>query len=120
VCLYSLETIEALREEGHRIAPGATGENLTVAGLDWRRLAPGDRLVIGQSVQLEITSYTEPCRLNAQWFRDGNVERIAQDMHPGWSRLYARVLQEGIVQKGDSVGVEHRTTTDLRMMSEPR
>jgi MOSC domain-containing protein YiiM len=27
VCLYAIELIEALRAEGHSIAPGATGEN---------------------------------------------------------------------------------------------
>ncbi|MFQ5932273.1 MAG: MOSC domain-containing protein, partial [Nitrospiraceae bacterium] len=29
VCLFSLEVIEALQAEGHSIAPGASGENLT-------------------------------------------------------------------------------------------
>ncbi|HET9962167.1 MAG TPA: MOSC domain-containing protein [Nitrospiraceae bacterium] len=106
VCLYSLETIEALREEGHTIAPGAAGENLTLAGLEWRRLAPGDRMTIGDEVRLEITSYTAPCRQNARWFNDGFVGRIAQERHPGWSRLYARVLREGYVRAGDPVSVE--------------
>ena len=35
VCLYSLELIEALKQEGHPIAPGSSGENFTLAGLDW-------------------------------------------------------------------------------------
>jgi MOSC domain-containing protein YiiM len=109
VCLYSLEVIEALRGEGHSIRPGSTGENLTVTGLDWSHLAPGDRLVIGVHVRLELTSYTTPCRLNAQWFRDGNVSRIAQEVCPGWSRLYARVLTEGVVKTGDAVVIEALT-----------
>jgi len=29
--------------------------------------------------------------------------RVAQKVHPGWSRLYARVLREGSVQIGDAV-----------------
>ena len=106
VCLYSLEMIESLRAEGHRIEPGSSGENLTVAGLDWLRLAPGDRLMIGEQVRLELTSYTTPCRLNAQWFKDGNFHRIAQEAHPGWSRLYARVLNEGMVKPGDAVVID--------------
>lgn len=105
VCLYSLEVIDALRAEGHSIAPGCSGENLTLAGLDWQQLKPGDRLTIGATVQLEITSYTTPCRLNGQWFKDGAYGRIAQDAYPGWSRLYARVLCEGIVTQGDVVCV---------------
>ena len=107
VCLYSMEVIQTLRAEGHSIGPGSAGENLTIAGLDWARLEPGDRLSLGEKVQLEITSYTAPCRLNGQWFKDGNFERMAQEAHPGSSRLYARVLAEGIVRQGDQVRVHH-------------
>lgn len=103
VCLYSLEVIEALRAEGHSIGPGSAGDNLTIAGLDWARLSPGDHLSIGNHVQLEIMSYTTPCRLNGQWFKDGDSTRMAQEAHPGWSRLYARVLVEGEVGTGDQV-----------------
>jgi len=106
ICLYSLEVIEALRAEGHSIGPGSSGENLTLAGLDWVHLAPGDRLAIGEQVRLELTEYTTPCRLNAQWFTDGEFRRIAQERHPGWSRLYARVLHEGVVKTGDAVVLE--------------
>ncbi len=108
VCLYSLEVIEALRTEGHSIGPGSSGENLTLAGLEWSQVKPGDRLTIGGTVQLEIMSYTTPCRLNGQWFKDGDYGRIAQDLYPGWSRLYARVLREGTVSQGDEVLLEWR------------
>jgi MOSC domain-containing protein YiiM len=105
VCLFSLEVIEALRTEGHVIAPGASGENLTLAGVDWPRLQRGVRLSVGE-VRLEITSYTAPCVHNARWFRDGEFSRISQKKHPGWSRVYARVLGEGVVRQGDPVSVE--------------
>ena len=108
ICLFSLEVIEALQAEGHSIKPGSSGENLTVAGLNWAQLKPGDRLRIGDAVRLEIVKYTEPCRFNAQWFRDVNFNRINQKKHPGWSRLYARVLAEGVVRSGDVVTVETR------------
>lgn len=111
VCLFSLEVIEALRAEGHSIGPGSSGENLTLAGLDWFLMRPGDRLRIGEQVQLEITSYTTPCRYNAQWFKGGDYERIAEESHPGWSRLYARVLHEGTVRPGDRVVVERTNET---------
>ena len=106
VCLYSLEVIEALQAEGHAVAPGSCGENLTLAGLDWARLKPGDRLRIGTDVRLEVTNYTVPCNQQTQWFKDGNFTRISQKKHPGWSRLYARVLAEGVVRPEDVVTVE--------------
>jgi uncharacterized protein (TIGR00251 family) len=106
VCLFSLEVIQALQAEGHGIQPGSSGENLTVAGLNWRDVRPGVRLRIGSSVKLEVMSYTAPCKHNARWFRDGDFTRISQKHHPGWSRLYARVLAEGTVRPGDPVEIE--------------
>jgi MOSC domain-containing protein YiiM len=102
VCVFSLEVIQALRAEGHPIAPGSTGENLTLAGLDWFALKPGDRIRVG-SVRLELVSYTAPCVHNGRWFLHENFSRISQKKWPGWSRLYARVLIEGVIRMGDPV-----------------
>ncbi|RMH02864.1 MAG: MOSC domain-containing protein [Nitrospirae bacterium] len=112
VCLFSRERIEALIQEGHPIAPGACGENLTLQGVDWAHLAPGDRLRIGDTLELEITRYTEPCRKNARWFREEHYRRIDHRIYPGWSRLYARVLVEGMVRVGDPVWVKPRVTQE--------
>jgi MOSC domain-containing protein YiiM len=106
VCLFSLERIDALRAEGHPIAAGSSGENLTLVGVNWDTLKPGVRLRIGESVRLEIVSYTSPCEHNARWFRDGDFSRISQKRYPGWSRLYARVLTEGLIKRGDPVSLE--------------
>lgn len=106
VCLYSLDVIERLQDEGHSIEPGFSGENLTLAGLDWELVQPGVRLTVGPEVELEVTSYTVPCSHNARWFHDGDYQRISQKKHPGWSRVYAKVLKEGVVRPGDQVGVQ--------------
>jgi MOSC domain-containing protein YiiM len=103
VSLYAIERIEALRAEGHPIAPGTTGENLTVAGLDWDSLEVGARLSIGQEVEIEITGYAAPCENIAESFEDQEFKRMSQKLHPGWSRLYARILNEGTVSPGDAV-----------------
>jgi MOSC domain-containing protein YiiM len=68
VCLFSEELIAALQAEGHPIAAGTIGENLTIGGISWNQMVPG-----------------------------------AQKVNPGWSRLYARVLKEGVVRLGDRV-----------------
>ncbi len=106
VCIFALEVIEALRKEGHSIVPGAAGENFTVAGLDWKHIEPGTKLSVGIEVKLEVLSYTAPCSQNTCWFADGDFSRLSQKIHPGRSRVYARVLTEGIVRQGDPVVVE--------------
>lgn len=104
VSLFSAEVIAALGAEGHPIAPGTTGENLTVSGVPWREVVPGAELRVGP-VRLVVTSYTVPCGKIAASFSDGDSERISQELHPGWSRVYARVLEPGSVRVGDPVVV---------------
>lgn len=106
VCVFALEVIEALRKEDHSIAPGSAGENFTLAGLDWKHIDPGTKLRVGNEVKLEVLSYTSPCKHNACWFKDEDYSRISQKKHPGWSRVYARVLAEGVVKQGDKVVIE--------------
>ena len=103
VCLFSREIIDRLRDEGHPIEPGSTGENLTISGLDWERVMPGCRLKFEGGVELEITSYTEPCSTIRDAFADKNSKRIKQELHPGESRVYAKVLSEGDIAVGEGV-----------------
>jgi MOSC domain-containing protein YiiM len=103
VSLYSSDLIEALEAEGHPIAPGTAGENLTLSGLDWARLVPGAVLRVGASVRLEVTRYAEPCANIRGSFVDGQYGRISSKAHPGWSRVYTRVLEPGPVRVGDPV-----------------
>ena len=101
VCLYSMEMIRALRAEGHDLVPGAIGENVTLEGLDWAALVPGRHLLLGESVLLAITRYTSPCANIIRSFKEGYFGRVSQKRHPGWSRVYARVLIEGTIRRGD-------------------
>jgi MOSC domain-containing protein YiiM len=103
VCLFAAEAIRALTAEGHAVAPGTLGENVTVDGLDWASVTPGERLLLGAGVLLEITRYTSPCLKIAPAFSDHNFSRVSQKIHPGWSRVYARVLVPGLLRKGDRI-----------------
>lgn len=103
LCLWSLERIAALQAEGHPVAPGTAGENLTIAGLDWDLVVPGVRLLLGEGVLAEVTRYTTPCKTIRGSFRDGDFTRIHHVRFPGWSRVYARVLAGGVLRPGDAV-----------------
>ena len=105
LCLFSLERILELQAEGHPIFPGAVGENVTLSGLDWSQLNPGVRLMLGDEVTVEITSYTTPCNTIPAFFVDGKYQRISQKIHPGWSRVYARVLNGGTLRVGQPVEI---------------
>ncbi|PQV64403.1 MOSC domain-containing protein [Abditibacterium utsteinense] len=104
VCLYSLEIIEKLQAEGHSIAPGSIGENLTISGFNWNEIVPGVKLQIGAAL-VEITDYTRPCFKIKASFKDGEFMRPWQKTHPGESRVYAKILTEAVVHEGDEVFV---------------
>lgn len=103
LCLYSLERLLALQAEGHPTFSGAFGENLTLSGLDWTQMEPGQRYRLGEQVLIEITRYTTPCNNLIPFFADGDYGRISQTKYPGWSRAYARVLAGGSLRPGDPV-----------------
>jgi len=103
VCLYSVELMRRLNAERHNIAPGSRGENVTLEGVDTTALEPGDVLRLGPEVVLQISAYTTPCKKIAHNFAGGDYSRLSAKLHPGESRLYARVLAEGSLAVGDPV-----------------
>jgi MOSC domain-containing protein YiiM len=105
VSLFSRDVIERLRGEGHPIAPGTAGENVTIEGLDWALVEPGTQLEFEGGVVLEITAYCTPCGKIRASFVNGTIHRINQQDHPGESRVYARVVREGVLREGESVRV---------------
>ncbi len=119
LCLFALERIETLAAEGHPIGPGATGENVTIQGVEWDRVVPGSRLRLGETVLIEVTGYTEPCWKNAQWFLDGDFSAMGQETRPGFSRVYARVLEGGDLRPGDAVELLASSTAERIERTQP-
>jgi MOSC domain-containing protein YiiM len=103
VCLFPSEAIRVLAAEGHSIRAGVIGENVTTEGLDWNLVVPDAHLLLGRQVLLQVTRYTAPCVNIAGVFLDRQYSRVSQKRHPGWSRVYARVLAGGELRTGDPV-----------------
>ena len=105
VSILGIEAIERVAAEGHPIAPGTVGENLTTQGFDVSALAPGTRLVIGDEVELELADHAGPCETIRDSFRGGRFARLNGAKHPNDSRMYARVIIEGSVRPGDPIAI---------------
>ncbi len=105
LCLWGMEQIQEIKDEGHSVAPGLTGENITTEGLDLANIPFDTKLALGDTVVIQLTKYTVPCRKNAQWFLDGNIGRMDSDFHPQSSRVYASVLTGGTLRTGDTITV---------------
>lgn len=111
VSILGIEAIRRVAAEGHPIAPGTTGENLTIEGIDVSMLEPGTRLAIGAEVVLEIAKATSPCRTIRHSFSDLRFGRLSIQVHPADSRMYARVIREGLVCPGDPIRLSPRSGT---------
>lgn len=104
VCLWSTEVIDAFRADGHPLAPGLAGENITTTGISWERVVPGVLLEAGSAL-LEVSAYAVPCRKNAPWFTGGHFG-LMHHRHGFVSRAYATVVRPGTVAIGDPVVLE--------------
>ncbi len=106
VCLFAIEAIERVRADGHPdVLPGSVGENLTTEGIELALLPVGTRLGVGDEVVLEISGPANPCDVIKGAFARGKSGRISILLHPEDSRMYARVLAEGMVRTGDVIHV---------------
>ena len=104
LCLWSNEVIEALRTQGHPIAPGLAGENVTIRGLPWADVRAGVRLRVG-TVLCEVSAYALPCFQNKPWFTDGDFGAMHHE-RGHVSRVYATVLEPGTIATGDDASLE--------------
>ena len=93
VSLIDVETLEKLS-----IPPGAVKENITTRGLDFRRLEAGQHLRIGGSL-LEIALPCDPCS------RMDEIRRGLQEELRGQRGWLCRVLESGVIRRGDAIEV---------------
>lgn len=80
---------------------------VSVYGIEWSSVVPGVDLRIGP-VRLRVTGYAAPCTNIRHSFADRQFTRISQKLHPGWSRVYTRVLEGGTIRPGDTVEIVER------------
>lgn len=95
---------------GAPLADGMFGENLTTSGIDVNAAEVGERWRVGSAL-FEVASVRIPCNEFKGWMGESGldnarwVKRFTAVARPG---PYLRVVEEGTLQAGDEVVVEHR------------
>lgn len=79
---------------------GMFGENLTIEGLDERKMHIGDTYQVGSAI-VQVSEPRRPCYKFG--LRFGTQELLKQFMFTTYCGAYVRVLQEGIVRPNDTV-----------------
>ena len=89
---------------------GMFGENLTVSGLNEDLLYVGDIYTLG-TAKIQITEPRQPChKLGIRFGDQGVIQEFINYGHPG---TYVRILEEGEVNTGDEMILEHSDPNPL-------
>jgi len=101
--LFSLEKSLEIQKAGIAMFVGGMGENFSIAEMDWQTIEVGDKFLIGDELQIEITADSGPCKLIAQYYHENNNHDIDEATFNGWKRFYAKVIEEGYIRTGDGI-----------------
>lgn len=110
ILIISSEDLDALREQGFTVFPGALGENFTTRGLDFRHIRAGQRFRAGDAI-IEITKPRSPCHqldpygagIQKAVFEPGIKKGDTTSPHWGKAGFYASVTQTGSVRTNDII-----------------
>lgn len=106
VHLIQEELLQELLAQGHQVAPGQMGENITTQGLDLLGLGTGTRLRLGDDAIVELTGLRNPCA-QIEAFQPGLLAAVLGRTPEGSlirkAGVMAVVVQGGVVQPGDAI-----------------
>ena len=97
VSLLAAEEIDRICESGAAVSPGEFAENITTQGLDLRGLKVGNKLKLGDGVELIVTQLGKQCHGRCAIF-----EKLGDCIMPR-EGIFARVIASGRVKVGDII-----------------
>ncbi len=99
VSLLPFESFEKVYHPDLEIAPGDFAENITTVGVDFTQIAVGTRIHLGEAVLLEVIQIGKKCH------NDCIIRQTVGDCIMPREGVFAKVINGGKIQEGDSVRV---------------
>lgn len=87
-------------DDEYALSPGDYAENLTMSGVDLRSVKPGDVIVVGDGVRLEVTRIGKECHQHCAVYK-----RLGDCVMPR-EGVFTKVLAGGSIAPGDAVAIE--------------
>jgi MOSC domain-containing protein YiiM len=97
VSLLSWEQIETIKAKGLEVSSGSFAENFTTRDFDLGSVRVGDRLLIGESIVLEITQIGKECHTRCAIYH-----KVGECIMPEQG-VFAKVIRGGHVEAGDPI-----------------
>jgi MOSC domain-containing protein YiiM len=99
VSFLAAESINEARDRGLKVTFGDFAENIATRGIDWKNIPIGTRLKLGEKALVEITQIGKECHNKCA------IYYLAGDCIMPREGIFARVLQEGKIQRGDLISI---------------
>lgn len=98
ISLLAEESVDKMRALLPQLQPGAFAENINTRGLSLKTLPVGTRLRLGETV-VEVTQIGKQCH------SDCEIKRLTGQCVMPTEGIFAVVVQEGTVRKGDPIEI---------------
>ncbi len=99
VSFLASESIERTRKQGLDVTFGDFAENIATTGIEWRSVAVGTEFRLGDTARVEVTQIGKECHNKcAIYYKAGDCIMPREG-------VFARVLQEGTIHRGDEIQI---------------
>ena len=103
ISLLPFEAFDTILEYLPDIQPGDFAENITTCGIDFSSAAVGDRLSVGNNIQLKITHIGKECH-------DGcHIRELVGDCIMPRLGIFASIEIGGLIRVGDKISFWEKT-----------
>ena len=99
ISLLEIECIDIMTAKGANVSPGGFAENVTTEGIDLAALKLGDKLRLGEEVEIKITQFGKQCHGRCEIY-----EQIGDCIMPR-EGVFARVSRGGSIRVGNDIEV---------------
>ncbi|MBW2436882.1 MAG: MOSC domain-containing protein [Deltaproteobacteria bacterium] len=100
VSFLASEEIDKARQSGLDVKFGDFAENIATTGIDWKNIPVGTRIRLGPEALVEITQIGKECHNRcAIYYKAGDCIMPREG-------VFARVLKEGKIKRGDQISFE--------------
>ncbi len=99
ISLLALESIKKMQAKGLKVNSGDFAENITTEGIDLLNLPVGTKLIVGETVKIEVSQIGKVCHTRCAIYNQ------AGDCVMPKEGIFAKVIKGGVVRKGDKIKV---------------
>lgn len=92
------ESVDKIRDKMPELAPGDFAENILVEGITLYTLPIGTKIKVGETL-FQVTQIGKECHHGCE------IKKITGDCVMPREGIFAKVLKEGIIHKGDTLEV---------------